>query len=189
VAESNKQVVKNANVQPLSCPQTSSVNNTVDSLTAFGTSIISTVSEDCLFLNVYARPSAKNLPVLVWIHGGEYQTGSATSYPSVMMQTNGYNSISIIMRYRLGAFRFLSSEEVKSKCALTPASWTSTCFTMGAEVYRPFWRRCFEGNYCWGICGSWLRYEPRDSLWWRDITSTVLKRHHSEPLPSQMLRI
>ncbi len=28
--------------------------------------------EDCLFLNVYRPPGAKDLPVLVWIHGGSY---------------------------------------------------------------------------------------------------------------------
>ena len=28
--------------------------------------------EDCLVLNVWAPPNPSNLPVLVWIHGGEW---------------------------------------------------------------------------------------------------------------------
>ncbi|EMR71056.1 putative inactive carboxylesterase 4 protein [Eutypa lata UCREL1] len=48
--------------------------------------------EDCLFLNVYAPAKAVNLPVLVWIHGGGF--------------------IGVGIQYRLGAFGFLSSDEV-----------------------------------------------------------------------------
>ena len=35
----------------------------------------STVSEDCLTLNVWAPEDAAGLPVLFWIHGGAYQIG------------------------------------------------------------------------------------------------------------------
>ncbi|KAL4990757.1 Alpha/Beta hydrolase protein [Aspergillus falconensis] len=70
-------------------------------------------NEDCLFLNVYAAPGASGLPVLVWIHGGGYGLFGATYDPSAMMKTNGNQFITVEIQYRLGAFGFLSSEEVK----------------------------------------------------------------------------
>lgn len=72
-------------------------------------------NEDCLFLNVYAPPGAKDLPVFVWIHGGGYGMFGATSDPSPLMQLNGNGFVSVIIQYRLGAFGFLSSEEVRAK--------------------------------------------------------------------------
>jgi para-nitrobenzyl esterase len=41
----------------------------------------STISEDCLFLNVWTPASAKkgsNLPVMVWIYGGGFTGGSGS---------------------------------------------------------------------------------------------------------------
>ncbi|KAL2866651.1 putative carboxylesterase [Aspergillus lucknowensis] len=70
--------------------------------------------EDCLFLNVYAAPDASDLPVLVWIHGGGYGMFGATYDPSPLMKTNDNNFITVEIQYRLGAFGFLSSEEVKA---------------------------------------------------------------------------
>ncbi|KAL4905499.1 hypothetical protein BDW74DRAFT_177867 [Aspergillus multicolor] len=69
--------------------------------------------EDCLFLNVYAAPGASGLPVLVWIHGGGYALFGATYDPSAMMNTNNNGFITVEIQYRLGAFGFLSSEDVK----------------------------------------------------------------------------
>ena len=34
-------------------------------------------SEDCLNLNIASPKDASNLPVMIWIHGGAYLTGSA----------------------------------------------------------------------------------------------------------------
>lgn len=39
----------------------------------------------------------------------------ATSDPSPLMQLNGNGFVSVIIQYRLGAFGFLSSEEVRAK--------------------------------------------------------------------------
>lgn len=38
-------------------------------------------SEDCLFLNVYTPKlsNAKDLPVMIWIHGGAFGAGSGGS--------------------------------------------------------------------------------------------------------------
>ncbi|KAJ5127241.1 hypothetical protein N7448_008020 [Penicillium atrosanguineum] len=68
--------------------------------------------EDCLFLNVYTPPGAKDLPVLLWIHGGGYGLNGATYDPSEWMKTNNNGFISVMIQYRLGAFGFLASEDV-----------------------------------------------------------------------------
>jgi para-nitrobenzyl esterase len=66
-------------------------------------------SEDCLYLNVVAPAGATNLPVLVWIHGGGYQTGDGTQGPgdgAVFARAHGVVVVSF--NYRLGALGFLA---------------------------------------------------------------------------------
>ncbi|KAK0756325.1 hypothetical protein N5P37_011240 [Trichoderma harzianum] len=72
-------------------------------------------NEDCLFLNVYAPSNASRLPVLVYIHGGGYGFGDGTLDMSGIVNSNDNNFIAVTIQYRLGAFGFLSSQEVKSK--------------------------------------------------------------------------
>jgi carboxylesterase type B len=68
--------------------------------------------EDCLFLNVYAPENAINLPVLVWIHGGGYGFGNGQQDMQAIINTNNNSFITVAIQYRLGAFGFLSSDEV-----------------------------------------------------------------------------
>ncbi|KAK5168275.1 uncharacterized protein LTR77_006844 [Saxophila tyrrhenica] len=68
--------------------------------------------EDCLFLNVWAPSNAEGLPVLVWIHGGGYGQGSNQQDLSYIIGENGNNFVGVAIQYRLGAFGFLSSDEV-----------------------------------------------------------------------------
>ncbi|KAH0630397.1 hypothetical protein JD844_013393 [Phrynosoma platyrhinos] len=68
------------------------------------------LSEDCLFLNIWAphpRPSTP-APVLVWIHGGGYfiGTGSLDFYNGASLAATE-NVIVVSMNYRLGALGFL----------------------------------------------------------------------------------
>ncbi|RYN63270.1 hypothetical protein AA0118_g4934 [Alternaria tenuissima] len=100
---------------PPFCPQTGASSETPSE---YGfTSAIG--DEDCLFLNVYAPANAKKLPVFLWIHGGGYGLFSASGLdPSDFMTTNHNGFISVIIQYRLGAFGFLSSSEVKDHGAL-----------------------------------------------------------------------
>ncbi|KAK6505892.1 hypothetical protein TWF481_007781 [Arthrobotrys musiformis] len=75
-------------------------------------------NEDCLFLNVYAPSGKQKLPVLVWIHGGGYGFGDGSQDLSTIITENGNSFVGVSIQYRLGAFGFLSSQEVKSYGAL-----------------------------------------------------------------------
>ncbi|KAK0707608.1 Alpha/Beta hydrolase protein [Lasiosphaeris hirsuta] len=78
-------------------------------------------NEDCLFLNVYApavKPSNSSLPVLVVIHGGGYGAGDGTQDMAPFISTNGNDLVAVTIQYRLGAFGFLASPEVKSRGVL-----------------------------------------------------------------------
>ncbi|KAG9272999.1 cAMP-regulated D2 protein [Astyanax mexicanus] len=73
------------------------------------------ISEDCLYLNVFvplsvdlSKPKTKALPVMVWIHGGDFIAGSASKplYDGRFI-SNYSNTLVVNMEYRLGAFGFL----------------------------------------------------------------------------------
>lgn len=68
------------------------------------------MSEDCLYLNVWAPTPAKpgNLPVLVYFHGGgfAYGDGSEPRYDGAHLAARGM--IVVTVNYRLGAFGFMS---------------------------------------------------------------------------------
>ncbi|MFZ4719218.1 MAG: carboxylesterase/lipase family protein [Ilumatobacteraceae bacterium] len=68
------------------------------------------MSEDCLFLNVFAPEGAgpgSNLPVLYWVHGGAYVTGSGSVpwYDGGSLAARGH--VVVTINYRLGALGFL----------------------------------------------------------------------------------
>ena len=84
------------------CPQQASV---------FGTE---SVSEDCLFLNIFTPSDAPNerdkshgYPVMVWIHGGALTVGESDDYiPKKLVRQGGV--IVVTINYRLGALGFLA---------------------------------------------------------------------------------
>ncbi|KAL3294914.1 carboxylesterase type B [Colletotrichum asianum] len=75
-------------------------------------------SEDCLFLNVYAPAGAKDLPVMVWIDGGGYGFGDGRQDMSEILNANDNGFVVVSIQYRLGAFGFMSSADVKSRGAV-----------------------------------------------------------------------
>ena len=66
-----------------------------------------TFSEDCLFLNIYT-PAAdgKHRPVLYWIHGGSYVSGSSYDYDGRVLAEQG-DVVVVTVNYRLGLLGFL----------------------------------------------------------------------------------
>ncbi len=73
------------------------------------------MSEDCLYLNVFTPANAKDtskLPVMFWIHGGGYTSGSASEprHNGDFLPTKGI--VLVTINYRLGAFGFLVTPEL-----------------------------------------------------------------------------
>ncbi|CUS10453.1 unnamed protein product [Tuber aestivum] len=73
--------------------------------------------EDCLYLDVYAPASLRpggNAPVLIWIYGGGYTIGSKEMWgdPARLIQSADEPMIYVSINYRLGAFGWLSPQNV-----------------------------------------------------------------------------
>ncbi|GAB6030711.1 hypothetical protein CHUAL_007564 [Chamberlinius hualienensis] len=70
-------------------------------------------SEDCLFLNIY-RPQKFNFekfPVMVFIHGGAFMSGSGSSSLYGAERFMDKNIVLVTINYRLGPFGFLSTAD------------------------------------------------------------------------------
>lgn len=64
-------------------------------------------SEDCLYLDVHAPAGKGPFPVMVWIHGGAFALGDASTYadPSPLVSRG---VVVVAIHYRLGAMGFLA---------------------------------------------------------------------------------
>ena len=71
-------------------------------------------SEDCLYLNVWtgANAASEKRPVMVWIYGGGFNTGSASQpdYDGENLAKKG--AVVVTFNYRLGAFGFFAHPEL-----------------------------------------------------------------------------
>ena len=72
------------------------------------------ISEDCLYLNVWAPRDAagKKLPVVVWIYGGAFSVGSASmaNYGGAELAKDGV--VYVALAYRVGPLGFLAHPEL-----------------------------------------------------------------------------
>ncbi len=74
------------------------------------------LGEDCLYLNIWVPEEARDreLPVMVWIHGGAFMSGSSSVQlrPGVMLYDGSrlarLGVIVVTLNYRLGPFGFLA---------------------------------------------------------------------------------
>ncbi|KAF9635128.1 Carboxylesterase type B [Lasiodiplodia theobromae] len=104
---------------------TSAINDVINSDTVTNVTRDPRESEDCLFLDVIvpqgvfenAGSGHRGAPVLVWIHGGGYTSGSKTGYGSpaglLKRSPDDNSAIYVSMNYRLGAFGFLSGPSLQ----------------------------------------------------------------------------
>jgi para-nitrobenzyl esterase len=86
------------------CPQTASQ------------SVSASVTEDCLYLNIYTPPNAgpsSQLPVMVWIHGGSLIYGDGDVYNPDRLVARGV--IVVTINYRLGYLGFLAQSALDAE--------------------------------------------------------------------------
>lgn len=82
--------------------------------------------DDILTANVWAPSDASGAPVLLWIHGGALERGTAALplYDGTLFATAGIVFVSI--NYRLGSegFSVLEGAPETSVCAMPPPRWS-----------------------------------------------------------------
>ena len=72
-------------------------------------------SEDCLTLNIWTRGTGKNLPVMVYIPGGGFQTGGSSDVRYHGANFAATNDVVLVtINYRLNAFGFMNLADIDS---------------------------------------------------------------------------
>ena len=87
------------------------------------------LSEDCLFLNIYTahRENSKR-PVMVWIHGGGFRSGSANEFDGRVLASQG-DVVVVTINFRLGPFGFTDLDSLSNELSGT-ASVSYTHLTL-----------------------------------------------------------
>ncbi|RWS28716.1 venom carboxylesterase-6-like protein, partial [Leptotrombidium deliense] len=80
----------------------------------FRTNAVIQESEDCLYINIFyptlASGTSRNLPVLVYFHGGEFNYGGKDYYePEYLLREK--DIVLVTVNYRLGVLGFLSTND------------------------------------------------------------------------------
>ncbi|XP_046720166.1 carboxylesterase 3 [Silurus meridionalis] len=109
--------VRDGTQHPNKCLQDPDVGKSVAEILSLNYIHTSTVSEDCLYLNVYTpsqRSASEKLPVMVWIHGGGLTIGAAVENDGSVLAAYE-NIIVVIIQYRLGIMGFFSTGDEHAK--------------------------------------------------------------------------
>jgi para-nitrobenzyl esterase len=74
-------------------------------------------NEDCLYLNVWAphHGPKRNLPVMVFIHGGGQRVSAANEYNADWLLTRGAPVVYVSMNYRLNIFAFFAHKALTAE--------------------------------------------------------------------------
>ncbi|KAJ6477683.1 alpha beta-hydrolase [Mycena sanguinolenta] len=117
----NQTSVQQATTEPNECLQAGDGDSPTNPFETRAAQVIAT--EDCLFLNIYYPSNAagtppSGLPTLVWIHGGGYVAGAASSNGEDIINQSARGVVVVLIQYRLGVFGFLPGTAVKENGAL-----------------------------------------------------------------------
>lgn len=103
-------------------------------------------SEDCLTFDIYAPPDAagKNLPVMMWIHGGGNVSGTSQLYVGDKLAVNE-NVIIMAVQYRLGPLGWFSHPELR-ETASTEADKAAN-FALLDQIAALRWIKANAANF------------------------------------------
>jgi para-nitrobenzyl esterase len=78
---------------------------------------LASTNEDCLYLNVWAPHGGarRDLPVMVFIHGGGQRTSAANEYNADWLVTRGTPIVYVSMNYRLNIFAFFAHKGLSAE--------------------------------------------------------------------------
>ncbi|MBQ3481185.1 MAG: carboxylesterase family protein [Oscillospiraceae bacterium] len=71
--------------------------------------------EDCLNLNIFTPKKARNCPVVIFIHGGGFDSGINAEDPFDGAGLAARGIVTVFINYRLGPLGWLTHEEIKAK--------------------------------------------------------------------------
>jgi para-nitrobenzyl esterase len=77
-----------------------------------------TITEDCLYLNVFATGKGSKKPVLVWIYGGANVDGESDDYDGSKLATGGpfgSDTVVVTLNYRVGIFGFFANPAINAE--------------------------------------------------------------------------
>ncbi len=74
-----------------------------------------TYSEDCLNLNIFTPKGGSNYPVMVFIHGGGFDSGAnyESAFDGEIYSRNGI--VSVFIQYRVGIFGYFCHEDIEKE--------------------------------------------------------------------------
>ncbi|MDO9474299.1 MAG: carboxylesterase family protein [Caulobacter sp.] len=75
------------------------------------------VSEDCLFLNIWAPAKARGAPVIVWLHGGSLLSGAGSEAIYDGSRFAGQGVLLVSINYRLGPLGWLAHPGLSAESA------------------------------------------------------------------------
>lgn len=84
---------------------------------------VPSTDEDCLYLNVYAPDTtAKDLPVMVWFHGGGNTYGAGEQYDPARLVEDG-QAVVVTVNYRLGLYGNMAHPALDEDGAITSGNY------------------------------------------------------------------
>ncbi|KAM5262847.1 pyrethroid hydrolase Ces2e-like [Ctenodactylus gundi] len=112
--------VRDGTSHPAICLQNDDLTSEVAMKLFNMTTSVTSMSEDCLYLNIYTPAHAhegSSLPVMVWIHGGALVMGMASVYDGSKL--SAYENVVVVtIQYRVGVLGFFSTGDQHA-----PGNW------------------------------------------------------------------
>ena len=104
-----------------SCPQNRAVHEHLENPTRlfykreYREGIDFTYSEDCLNLNIFTPERAKNCPVIIFFHGGGFDSGMNCEGPFDGAGLARRGIVTVFANYRVGVLGYLTHEDIQAK--------------------------------------------------------------------------